>query len=357
MLLLSTLNSLFDEMNPENNIYLSIPTVKFAENKVSNDDIIERVKANFKGSKIELKKIITGIKYVFNYCDSDNRFLGVAEGKTPIDYVVEASIECCNKNDVKIKDVDALIYGGIYRDYFEPATAMEVANKVGLKKVYAFDVTSACSGMMQSVIVASALMKSDSSINKVICCTTDFPDIAIDFDINSFSELAEKAAGLTLGSAASAWILSRETFERGCLKLVDGINTSFTETYDICQVPITSRKFSSLSKQIFDLGIKHIPDEIHKISERTGWKLDEINHFISHQPGKKIIEKVCDILNIDIAKAPIIHNLYGNTVNTTLPMSLEYLHKNNKLKNGDKIIMNTAAAGFTMVTIAGEWVK
>ncbi|HBF87072.1 MAG TPA: hypothetical protein DDX39_00410 [Bacteroidales bacterium] len=341
----------------QENIYLSIPTIKFAENKVSNEDIIDKVKQNFTGSSIELKKIITGINYIFNYCDSKNRFLGVAEGKTPIDYVVEAGKQCCIDNNVKITEVDALIYGGIYRDYFEPATAMEVANKIGLKKIYAFDITNACAGMMQSVIVASALMKSDASINKVICCTTDFPDVAIDFNINSFSELDEKGAGLTLGSAASAWILSREPFEKGCLKLVDGMNTSFTETYSICQVPITSRKFSSLSKQIFDLGIEHIPVEIHKILKRTGWELNQIDHFISHQPGKKIIEKVCDKLNIDVAKAPIIHHLYGNTVNTTLPMSLEHLNKNSKLKNGNKIIMNTAAAGFTMVTIAGEWVK
>lgn len=339
------------------NIYLSTPSIKLAQNKVSNEDIIEIVKSNFKGSKIEFKKITSGIKYIFNYCDSNVRYLGMQDGKRPLDYAVEASLDCCKNNSVSIDEIDVLIYGGIYREYFEPATAMEIANKIGIKKIYAFDITTACAGLLQSVIVAKSLMESDKSIRKILCCTTDFPDSAIDFDIQSFSELTEKGAGLTLGSAASAWILSRDAFEKGSLKIVASSNASFPETYDICQVPISNKKFTSLSKKIFDLGVEHIPSEIIAVAEKAKWKLDEISHFVSHQPGKKIIEKVCGKLNIDIKKAPVIHHLFGNTVNSTLPMTIDFLNNSNQLKNGEKIIMNTAAAGFTVITLAGEWVK
>lgn len=338
-------------------IYLSTPSIKLAQNKVSNDDIIEMVKSNFKGSKIEFKKITSGINYIFNYCDSKNRFLGMAEGKRPLDYAVEASLECCKNNSVSVNEIDVLIYGGIYREYFEPATAMEVANKMGIKKIYAFDITTACAGLLQSVIVAKSLMESNKNIRNILCCSTDFPDAAIDFDIQTFAELSEKGAGLTLGSAASAWILSRKAFEKGSLRIVETSNASFPETYDICQVPISNKKFTSMSKQIFDLGVEHIPAEIIEIANKANWKLEEINHFVSHQPGKKIIEKVCGKLNVDIKKAPVIHHLFGNTVNSTLPMTIDFLNNSNQLKNDDRIIMNTAAAGFTVVTLAGVWTK
>jgi 3-oxoacyl-[acyl-carrier-protein] synthase-3 len=337
------------------NVYLSTPSIKLAQKKVTNDDIIELVKSNFKGSKIEFKKITSGINYIFNYCDSKTRFRGMNGDKKPIDYAVDASLECCKNNSVDISEVDVLIYGGIYREYFEPATAMEIANKIGIKKIYAFDVTNACAGLLQSVIVGYSLMKTNKNIRKIICCTTDFPDDAIDFDIQKFEELAEKGAGLTLGSAASAWILSRDAFENGCLRIVETSNASFPETYDICKVPISNKKFTSLSKKIFDLGVEHIPSEIAEIVEKSGWKLDEVNHFVSHQPGKKIIEKVCGKLKVDVKKAAVIHHLFGNTVNSTLPMTIDFLNNSNQLKNNDKVVMNTAAAGFTVVTIAGVW--
>ena len=129
------------------------------------------------------------------------------------------------------------------------------------------------------------------------------------------------------------------------------------DAYQLCQVPVNGRKFSSQSKEVFDLGIEYVPDEIRKISKKLNWEIADIDYFISHQPSKRIIYQICDILDIDHKKAPITHHLYGNTVNVSVPMTLDHLLKEGKLKNGHKIIMSSAAAGFTMLTIAAEWVK
>ncbi len=338
-------------------IYLSTPVVRFAKNKVNNKTILEKVESNFKGEAGEFKKIKSGISMVFRYCDTDIRYLGNEEGKNPLDYAIEASKTVCEENNVDINSVDLVIYGGIYREYFEPATAMEVASKLGIEKAHIFDVTNACAGLLQSVNVAASFMMSDPSINTALCCTTDFPDEAINYDIQSFEELSLKAAGLTLGSGAAAWILTRKALENGCVKLLNIHNKSIPEAFNLCKIPINDRKFSSQSKEVFDLGIEYVPDEIRSIVKELDWSIDEIDYFISHQPSRKIIHQICDILNINHKKAPITHHLYGNTVNVSVPMTLDHIIKENRLKNGDKIVMSSAAAGFTMLTIAAEWIK
>ena len=339
------------------NIYLSAPKVKVAENSFSNKDILNRVEENFVGEKSELRKIKSGATFVFRYCDTNTRYLGTSAGKTPIDYAIEASKEVCLENDVDPASIDLVIYGGIYREYFEPATAMEVATGLGIQKAHVFDVTTACAGLLQSVNVAASQMMADPSIKTALCCTTDFPDQTINYDIQTFEELSLKAAGLTLGSGAAAWILTREPVKNGSAKLIDIQNTSIPDAYKLCQVPVKERKFSSQSKEVFDLGLLHVPGEIKKITDRVQWSIDEIDYFISHQPSKKIIYQICDKLNIKHEKAPVIHHLYGNTVNSSVPMTLDHILKQNKLKTGSKIIMSSAAAGFTMLTIAAEWIK
>ncbi len=336
-------------------IYLSTPVIKLANLAVDNKEIIQRVESNFKGTKADFRKIKNGISVVFRYCDTDIRYLGAEEGKKALDYAIEAAEEVCTINDIDPKSLDLIIYGGIFREYFEPATAMEVASGLGIEKTHAFDVTNACAGLLQSINVASALMNSDPSIKNALVCTTDFPDEAINFDIQSFEELSLKAAGLTLGGGAAAWLLTKEPLKKGSAKIIEIQNTSVPKAYALCQVPVDKRKFSSQSKEVFDLGLEYVPGEINNILNKVNWKIKDINYFISHQPSKKIIHQICDILGIDHEKAPVIHNMYGNTVNTSVPMTLDFLLKQNKIKSGDKLILSSAAAGFTMLTIAAEW--
>ncbi len=336
-------------------IYLSIPSVKHAKNMISNDEILSRVFTNFKGSNDEWKKIRTGISFVFRYCDSNNRYLGLENGKRPIDYAVDVVKNVCETNNISTDSIDLLIYGGIYREYFEPATAMEIASKLGRKKISAFDVMNACAGLMQSIMIASLMMQANKEIELAICCTTDFPDEAINYDIQSFNELSGKSAGLTLGGGASAWILSRKPLKDGGAKLLAMQNTSIPSSYNICQVPVNQKKFHSMSSEIFNLGVNLVPEEIKAIIGKVDWTVDDINHVVAHQPSKKIIEEICNSVGIQKEKAPSIHHLVGNTINSSIPMAMDFIHKNIGFKENDKLIFNSAAAGFTMVTAAAQW--
>lgn len=336
-------------------IYLSVPSVMHPKKPVNNEQIIEKVFKNYKGNKRDWIKIEKGISFVFKYCNTDIRYLSIDEGKKPVDYAVEVSNEVCKKNQIDISEIDLVIYAGIYREYFEPATAMEVSSKLGLKKVSAFDVTDACAGLMQSIQVAAALMQSNNRINYALCCTTDFPDEVINYDIQTFADLAEKSAGLTLGGAASAWILSRKPLQAGGVRLLEMQNTSIPESFNVCKIPVKEKKFQSLSKEIFNLGLEHVPIEIKKITDYLNWDISDIDYFIAHQPSRKIIHDICDLTGVPREKAPIIHHLYGNTINSSIPMTMDYIKENIGFKDGDKLIFNSAAAGFSMVTGAGVW--
>ena len=299
----------------KDSIYLSVPVVKLADKLFDNSQIIEKVHQLFKGNSSEWKKIKTGISFIFRYCDTKERFLGLELNKKPVDYAVDVARDVCKTNNILPEDIDLLIYGGIYRDYFEPATSMEIASKLGAKSISAFDVTNACAGMMQSVQVAYSLMQTNKQMEYALICSSDFPGEAINYDIQSFDELETKSAGLTLGGGAAAWLLSRNVLKQGGARLLSIKNTSIPSAYDICKVPVKQKKFHSLSKEIFDLGIHYVPNEIKAIAKKVNWEIKDIDIFLAHQPSKKIIQDICDMVGVPRERAPLVHHLFGNTVN------------------------------------------
>ena len=62
------------------------------------------------------------------------------------------------------------------------------------------------------------------------------------------------------------------------------------------------------------------------------------------------------LLEADPARAIMTHSLFGNTSTTTVSLALDQLLQRGGVEPGNKMILSSAAAGFTMVTIAGEWV-
>ena len=113
-------------------LYLSKPGIHLPAVRVDNAEIIRRVRAAFKGTDAEFATIASAIEHVFGLCKTQVRYL--EPDKRPgiiADYAVEAAKSCLAVNDVSLDEVDLVIGGSIARQYFEPATAMEVAAKLG----------------------------------------------------------------------------------------------------------------------------------------------------------------------------------------------------------------------------------
>ncbi len=70
-----------------------------------------------------------------------------------------------------------------------------------------------------------------------------------------------------------------------------------------------------------------------------------------------MILKVLEALGANPEKAVYSHHLYANTVSTTVPVAMYQLLKERKPKPGDKFLLSTAAAGFTIVNALGVWVE
>ena len=335
-------------------LYLSKPGVALPATAVDNAEVIRRVRARFKGSDAEFAVIASAIEHVFGLCKTRVRYLEPDERQGIVaDYAVRAAQDCLAVNGVSLDEVDLVICGGIARQYFEPATAMEVAAKLGLKKTHAFDVTAACVGHLEAIQTAAGYLALHPNYRTALVCTAELSGPFLSYDIQTVRDLQMKTAGLTIGNAAACMLVRRIPFPEGGIRLM-AINT-FTapDHWHLCQVPIGGTLVSS-SVELMRLG-KYIPPWVTERLGALGLKPNEIAHYVFHQPSEIMVRKIFDDIGVDQDRGVYTHARYGNTASASIGVTYRTLLEERSLKPGEKIVLGSAAAGYSMVMATGEW--
>jgi len=334
-------------------LYISKPGVTFPGVLVDNAETLRRVRAQFKGTDKQFASVAAAIEKVFSMCKTRQRYLEVDGSGRVADYAVEAARQCLDVNGASLDEVDLVVFGGIARQYFEPATAMEIAAKLGLKRTHAFDVTAACVGHLEAVQAAAGYLMVHPEYRTAMVCTSELSRQYLSYDIQSARELHMKSAGLTVGNAAACLLLRATPFAGGGIRLL-GIDTiTIPDHWHLCQVPIDGTLFSS-SSELMRLG-RLIPPWMHERLAALGLKVADIDHFVFHQPSEIMVRKLLEDAGVDPARGVYTHSIYGNTASASVSVTYHQLLQERTVRPGDKLILGSAASGLSIVMATGEW--
>ncbi|WP_099020458.1 3-oxoacyl-ACP synthase III family protein [Mycolicibacterium palauense] len=334
-------------------LYLSRPATVIPDAAFDNDTVLARVRESFRGQASEWDTIEQSIRYVFDRCNSKMRYLEEDPTLSPGEFASRAASACLQENGVAATDIDLLVYGGIARDAFEPATAAEVAGRIGANPLHAMDVTCACAGLIEALHVVTGYFAIHPEINTALICAGELTRDRITYDMQSLEDLSVFAAGLTLGNAAAAFLVTRDQLATGGARVTGLLHKTLCEHYDLCRTPVDGH-FTSHSKELFALSV-HVPPEIRTLLAGIGWSPEEIDHYAFHQPSEAVLERVFTELGARPQACIHTHSMFGNTASTAWALALDYRLKEGNVQTGDKIVLASAAAGFTIVGAALEW--
>src|SRR5262245_60634657 len=96
------------------------------------------------------------------------------EGYRLSDGAIAAAWQALDAADVRPDQVDALIYGGVCREYFEPATACRIASALGIgADATVYDISNACLGVLNGMIeIANRIELGQIRAGLVVSCET-----------------------------------------------------------------------------------------------------------------------------------------------------------------------------------------
>ena len=108
-------------------------------------------------------------------------------------------------------------------------------------------------------------------------------------------------------------------------------------------------------QEVFKFAVKKVPESIENLLTQTGEDKEQITYFILHQANCRIIEAVAKRLKLPLDRFPMNIENYGNTSGASIPILLDELNRNGRLKPGDKLVLSGFGAGLTWGSALITW--
>ena len=129
----------------------------------------------------ELEKLVdTNDEWIMSRTGIKERRILKGENKGSSDIAVEAIKGLLDKRGIGPEEIDAIICATTTPDMVFPATANIIADKMGMKNTFGYDVSAACSGFLFSLITGAKFVES-GQYKKVLIVGVDKMSAIVDY--------------------------------------------------------------------------------------------------------------------------------------------------------------------------------
>ncbi len=277
------------------------------------------------------------------------------EGKGYSDMAVRAIMPMLEKKGVDPLEIELIIDCTITGDMVFPASANIIADKIGAKNAWGFDLAAACSGFLFGLETASSFIES-GHYKKILLVGGDVMSSIIDY--------TDRNTCIIFGDGAGCALIEPNEEGYGVMDRLlhsDGSGREFLyqkaggslKPASIESVQNREHYVYQEGKTVFKFAVTNMADVSHRIMLRNELTADDVNWLIAHQANKRIIDATADRMGLPSEKVLMNIERYGNTTNGTLPLLMADFEK--QFKKGDNLILSTFGGGFTWGSIFLKW--
>lgn len=311
---------------------------------------------DYKLTNEELSEMMdTSDEWIMSRIGIKTRHILKGEGKGTSNMGAEAVKGLLKKTNTKPEEIDLLICATVTGDMQFPATANIIADKVGIRNAFNFDINAACSGFLYSVVTASKYIES-GAYKKIIVVGADKMSSIIDYTDRSVAPI--------FGDGAGAIMLEPTTEDLGIVDSIlqsDGVGRvhlhqkaggsakpASHETVDAKEHFVYQE-----GQAVFKWAVSKMADVSVEMMEKHDITSEDLAWLVPHQANMRIIEATAKRMGIKKEQVMINIQKYGNTTSGTIPLCLWDYEK--QLKKGDKVILAAFGGGFTWGAIYLKW--
>ena len=283
------------------------------------------------------------------------------------DGAVQAAKKALMAARVDAADLGAVVYAGVCRDRFEPATACAVADALGVAGAVAIhDISNACLGVLTAMLdvanrielgqIEAGLIVTNESAREIIEETTARLAARPAGDT---APAAASVATFTGGSAACAVVLTRTG---GGARLLGASLRSAPAHHRLCtwglkaigegryeQALVTDA--SAVLRQGLALGAATWREFLVEMK----WTPASFTKVVTHQVGRAHQDEILKILEIDRHKDFVTYPFLGNTGSAALPTTLAIAAERGFIRRGDQVAMLGIGSGLSCLMMGVEW--
>lgn len=257
------------------------------------------------------------------------------------------------------KDIDAIIFVSQTTDYFLPATACILQDKLRLnKECYAEDISLGCSGWVYGLSNITALMAT-GNIKKALLMAGDAKR-----HVDSNDPLFGFAGTVTAleyqeGSEGFKFHLGTDGSGYDAIIIPDGGSRYQITQESFKEEEIDGKFYNRLQTRmkgmdVFAFGISTAPKSVKKLAEYFHLDYQSTDYFVFHQANKKMNNMIIKKLKLDVAKVPSCLYHFGNTSSASIPLTIVTQLKGKFENQPTKFVCCGFGVGLSWGTVAFE---
>lgn len=284
------------------------------------------------------------------------------------DLAVAAAQKLFSAGTVRPDQVDYVILCTQTPDYFLPTTACLIHHRLALPTACgAIDVNQGCSGYVYSLGVAKGLIESGQAAN-VLVLTAETYSKFINRGDRSVRTLFGDAAAATLVTASEASAPFLHSFVYGTdgagadhlivpaggMRLQRSADTAL-QTKDSSGNVRSRNDLCMNGSEIYTFTLRAVPYLIAAVLEKARIGNDDIDFFVPHQANKFMLDALLRKTGIAPEKMLRAYEATGNTVSSTIPITLREAVAQGRLTPGKQLLLAGFGVGYSWGGCVVTW--
>ena len=286
-------------------------------------------------------------------------------GTKPSDLSTAAAKKCLAKSKIKASDVDLLIHASVCRDFLEPATASVVHANLGLSRsAMIFDLSNACLGVINAIVVAGNMIESGQIKTALIVSGENGGPLlenTVDELLNNPAidrkNIKKYIANLTIGSAATAIMITHKNLSPDSPTVLGGAVETDSSANHLCRGDGNTHSLvmETDSEELLKYGVALGQSTWQKARANLGWENKTVDFVLTHQVGTAHEKLSLESLELNKIKTFRTYPFLGNTGSSALPITLMMASEQGLINKGENIALLGIGSGLSSIMLGVKW--
>ncbi len=250
-------------------------------------------------------------------------------------------------------ELDLIVAATASPDYYFPATASLIGERIGAGQVAGYDLSAACTGFIYALAQAYSQIAAGLAETVLVVGTEVFSRLL---------DWSDRSTCILFGDGAGAVVLRRDADRHGLRGFELGADGSGALLLSVAAAGHAADHDEGPyvrmnGPEVYKFATRVVVDSSLRSLEAAGLGVDDVDVFVPHQANRRIIDHAARRLGLDDAKVFSNVDRYGNTSAGSIPICLDEAWRQGRIGPGDIVLMVGFGGGLAWGSCVMEWTK
>ncbi|MDX8403461.1 MAG: beta-ketoacyl-ACP synthase III [Mariprofundaceae bacterium] len=290
----------------------------------------------------------------------------IAKDQRTSDLATAAAAQALEDAGLTIDDIDAIVVATTTPDMVFPSTASIVQYKLGGKDFPAWDVQAVCSGFVYGLAQVDGMIRG-GMFRRVLLIGAESMSRILDWQDRLTCVLFGDGAGAVvlearedgIGNGVIGSVLHCDGSYRHLL-LAEHPHPGAVPGEDSTDFRVDSAGVAAIEmkgNEVFRVAVTKLGEVVGEVLDRHGIEQSEIDWLVPHQANIRILQATAKKLKMNTDQMAVTVDRHANTSAASVPLALNHIYREGKLKKGQLLLLEAFASGFAWGANLVRWSK